>query len=130
MNDRIDVMEVDFIEAKLQKVDLVFFTPPPYFGKMDDTSMEEDQYSIFYNITPDILTILEKALEISKNVIMILSNKTDISELALLFWKYFEKKGHIDRISVKIEYFKMNGKLEAYIVYFGNIAEVNFKIFF
>lgn len=126
LKDRIETLNQDFLEAKVRMVDLVFFNPATLVGPIeeDGSIVEEESFSIFYNLTPDILSFLEKALEISRNVVMLLPNKTDISELSLLFWRLYEKKRKTHPISVKIEYFKINRKLEAYLVYIGDIAQV------
>ena len=123
LKDKINVIQGDFHEMKGLKGDVVFFNPT-YHSYVENQSFEEE-LSIFENISPDILIILEKALEISNNIVMVFSNRTDISELASLFWRYFEKKGDLQRISINIELMKFNGKLEAYIVYVGDISEVN-----
>jgi len=124
LKDKINVIQGDFHEMKGLKCDVVFFNPS-YHSYVENLSFEEG-LSIFENISPDISMILEKALEISNNIVMVFSDKADISELASLFWKYFEKKGDLQRISINIELMKFNGKLEAFIVYVGEISEVNF----
>ena len=123
LKDRIDVIQGEFLDMQNLKGDIVFFNPS-FNMSIQDMSFDEE-FSIFDNIAPDISLIFEKSFEVSKNLVMVFSNKTDISEIATLFWRYFEKYGKkLENVSIKIELFKINAKLEVFIVYYGEIAEV------
>lgn len=77
--------KIDFIRGNMlsyrgrQRIDLVFLL-------MEYENMKpcNDNFCLFADILPDIRKTLEKALEISPNVVLVLPKFIDVSELALL----------------------------------------------
>lgn len=122
LKGNINVVKGEFLCMKRLKGDIVFFNPAYTFNANEISY--EGEFSIFDNTSPYIVEIIEKSLEVAENLVMLLSKKTDIAELASVFWKVFEKKGIFEHISIKIELIKINGGLELYVIYYGEIAEV------
>lgn len=127
LKDRIETLNQDFLEAKVRKVDLVFFNPASVVGPMEDDGsiLEEEAFSIFYNLTPLIFwASWRKLWKFQEMLLCCFLIKLIFQSSSLLFWRLYEKKRKLHPISVKIEYFKINRKLEAYLVYIGDIAQV------
>lgn len=86
--DNIELHNEDFLALDVgdQNVDVAFLAPP--WGGVNYC---HQNYSIFDNITPDVRRILEKAMTLSSNIILLLGRNTSIGELVQLFCEYFEK---------------------------------------
>lgn len=125
VRDQLECLEADFLDLRLRASDIVFFAPcVPAPRPVDEPELEEVPFSLFDHVVPDVVAVLCKAFESSHNVVMVLPRKLDLTELALLFGRCFERRRAIAKVAVRIEYFKVNCRLERYIVYFGDVAEV------
>lgn len=121
VRDQINILTNDFLDLKAVKVDLVFVAPP--WGGPD--YINRPDYSLHEGVTPNITLILEKAFEISDNIVMLLPRNIQLEELADLFGEYFEKHNQKpQRCFMEIEEILITGKPKEIAVYFGNASEV------
>lgn len=126
VSDKINVIYADFEEYnKVKSPDIIFLNTAYLF---DQSDMGSNRFSIFESVDPDLALIIEKALLISKNFVMILPHNADISEISNIFWNFYEKHKKVPSISIKCEFLKINDKLEVFVIYSGEISEVLIKI--
>ena len=99
VKSRIDLMHYPFVESFMglkPVVDLVFLYP-----NYDSFNLtQNDKFCLFSNVFPDIRKILDAAMSITENIILILPKTLEIEELALLLSDFFEsyqrfEKNHI-----------------------------------
>ncbi len=87
--ENIDFRNSDFLELDVsdQEVDCVFLAPP--WGGVNYCNQD---YSIFESVTPDIKKIMDKAMEINpNNLVLLLGRNTRVDELVMLFSDYFNR---------------------------------------
>ena len=80
INDKIDYIVADFLKFQFRQVDVVFLNPSSDFKKNDN-----EKFSLFKHIQPDIIEILKKTFEISSNFLLLLPKFLDFSELPIIF---------------------------------------------
>ena len=84
VNERIDYFLGDFLRFKVRKqVDLVFLNPTCVYKKNDN-----EAFSLFKHIQPDLIEIMIKTWEISHNFILLLPRFYDFTEIPLLFSEF------------------------------------------
>lgn len=89
VKSKIDLMHYHFVESFMglkPVVDLVFLYPN--YDSFNIT--QNDKFCLFSNIFPDIKKILDAAMSITENIILILPKTLEIEELALLLSDFFE----------------------------------------
>jgi len=124
VRENIDFRSSDFLELDVsdQEVDVVFLAPP--WGGVSYCTQD---YSIFESVTPDIKKIMDKAMGINpNNVVLLLGRNTRVDELVLLFSDYFNRSKMNPTINtLEIEKIFINGKLKMIAVYYGKDCKVD-----
>jgi hypothetical protein len=118
VTDKIDFFAADFLKVKNLNADVVFIAP-------SDVNPENEDFSIFKHLVPNMVDVTGKALEISYCLAFQLPKTIDVEELPALFNESFNKhETYSKRFCIEIEEIYVNDELECYMVYFGNSSSI------
>jgi 16S rRNA G966 N2-methylase RsmD len=98
VKSKIDILRANFVESFLEvkPVDIIFLYPN--YETFNLT--QNDKFCLFNNIFPDLRKILDAAMGITENMIIILPKTVEIEELALLFSDFFESYQRLRKIRI------------------------------
>ena len=119
--NNINFLELDFLEVKGIKADYVFLSPPWGGVEYKDTS----KYSMKEKMTPDILQIVSKCLEISNKIIFYIPRTSMLEELYEILNQIIEKNNEKNNtISNSIMFLDVHilnsaNKIKACMIFFG-----------
>lgn len=102
LQEKIDLLHLDALEMKKIKADVVFINP----------SLSGDD--LLKDSRPDLKQLVEVAKSMTSNIIIQLPSTIDLQQLTYLF------AGEC----IEIEQILIESKLEYYIVYYGNQAQI------
>lgn len=139
VQDNIDFIQSDFLELSNEtkpladgkyQIDTVFVSPP--WG--GTTYLNDNKFHLRKSITPDIIEIITKCLELGKNIVLLLPRSTPIIEIVKAFGdarkKYDAKLGtnvQYKQWSIEVEGICWHDELSMLAVYFGDVASFKIK---
>lgn len=120
IEDKVDFVHGNLLYLRKLKGDVAFIHPTASLEK-------QTGIDIFRDLYPNIYTLVETALSVAPNMIMLLPKGIDISSLVTLFdvLKNTFQHHYPYHTAVEIEMIIVNKKLEYYVVYVGEITAVS-----
>lgn len=117
INDKIEYVLADFMKLNTQQIkpDLVFLNPPAEVRS-------NEKFSLFSDIQPDLIEILKKTFEMTKNFILLLPKNVDFQEIIEAL--YFSIPSNMEQKTVEIELIYINNSIEYVVVHYGDTSQV------
>lgn len=126
VSEKIKFINQDFLTLDYnEQIDIVFLAPP--WGGIDYSTNKN--YSLYKNITPNIINIMDKAFSLSQKIVLALPRNINIEELIEIIVDS-SKRCSIkpDRAVLEIEKIYLNNRFKMIMVYFGNAGKVLYII--
>jgi site-specific DNA-adenine methylase len=116
-SDNIQFICSDYLQVSNERIeaDIVFLSPP--WGGIDYKTSAH--YSLKEWVTPDITKIIEKSLQLSKNLIFYLPRNTDIQELLGILNSFRNGDPEDEVIFMDVQWLKSAHKIKAQLIFFG-----------